>query len=165
MKFILKQDKISFSSIVKSVFILLFIIYLSSCGKTLNYCEDNPEQCDLLMRDSGWSIDSLKIDGIDSLSVFIQHPYYCNTYKFDNLTGNQYIIGNECNSGSQNILGGWWSLINKENFYISFYDSYFSSYGPLFRGEWWSIDELTDQTLKISIAYKNKNYLVHFKAK
>lgn len=152
--------------ILKRVFILLFYLSLNSCEKP-TYCEESG-YCDLLMRDLGWEIVSLKIDSIDSLSVFMQHPYYCNTYKFDILSGNNYVIGNECNSGSinQNTLGGGWELYSKENFSFSFYDSYHNSFGPLFRsGINWTNFELTDHYLKIRTTYKNKSYEVIFKGK
>jgi hypothetical protein len=163
MKFTLKQNRIV-DKILKVLFILLFYFSLYSCDKP-TYCEESGK-CDLLMRD--WEINSIKIDGIDSLAIFMQHPYYCNTYRFDVLTETKYFIGNDCNSGSinQNTLGGNWELHSEENFSFEFYDSYFESFGPLFRGSInWTILELTDQDLKIRTTYKNKFYEIIFKGK
>lgn len=161
MKFILKQNNFLLKKF-KGSLILLLCICMSSCGKQKNFCEESGE-CDLLRRD--WEIDTLRIDGVDSLSVFSQHPFYCNTYKFDILKYNNYVIGSQCNSGTDSALGGIWSLSSIEDFFFSFFSDS-DSYGPLFKGrENWTIEELTNQSLRMQTTYKNKNYVVHFKAK
>ncbi|MCG3166182.1 MAG: hypothetical protein POELPBGB_01959 [Bacteroidia bacterium] len=165
MKFISKEYRFSLP-VLSGFFILIFCILQSSCEKP-SFCEDSG-YCDLLMRE--WEIDSLKIDGIDSLALFTQHPTYCATYKFDIISGNHYLIGYDCNSGSiePNTLGGRWELLNKENFSFTLsLNSNNETLGPVFRGgSRWSLEELTSQSLKIRIMhYNNKTYEIHFKAK
>lgn len=164
MKFISKEHRFSLP-VLRGFFILLFCILQSSCEKP-SFCEESG-YCDLLMRE--WEIDSLKIDGIDSLPLFIQHPTYCATYKFDIISGNHYLIGYDCNSGSiePNTLGGRWELYSEENFSFSLsLNSNIEPFRALFEGSInWSIDEITSKNLKIHTTYQNKNYLVLFKAK
>lgn len=105
-----------------------------------------------------WEVESLTVDGDDSLEVFKSQHNYCSVYEFADNGSEYYIVGFPCDS----ILsdGGNWQL-GDGNTTLSF--SLGKPYGPV-GATTWQIIRLADDEMWLRTQYFNyKVYEIHFK--
>ncbi len=154
-------------SFIRVLIVLSCILFFTTCNKDYDPCEENPDACEKIIRD--WEIESLTINGVDSLQSFIYNQTYCLTYRFEHLSGNYYFQCYDCvgNAPSHQFWGNWSVGNNWFTFFTINKTSYIPS--PIYVNEWqnWTIINITNESLWLTKTdkYANKTYELHFKAK
>ncbi len=107
-----------------------------------------------------WFVESLTVDGADSLSSFNNRFGNCLTYEFVDNGSQYFIVGFPCDSIISD--GGSWSLGVKNT---TLYFSLGKPYGPVGRTSW-QIIRLANKEMWLRTEYFNyKMYEIHFKAR
>jgi len=151
--------------IIKIVLPFFCIFLFSNCNKDIDPCEEYPDVCEKLIRD--WEIETLTINGIDSLPSFMTNPTYCLTYRFEHLSGNHYLLCYDCvgNAPSHQYWGDWILGGKYDRLFFNVFNPYQEN--PILNdnGSFWTIEQLTDNQLWLRTTNENSDYVVHFKAK
>lgn len=115
-----------------------------------------------------WSIESLNVDGADSLADFQSKAFYCNHYEFGSKDDPYGIFGYDCNSGSvsyPNLFGSWELLDDDKYLKFGIDNGIDFPYGPVFNDYIkWRIIRLANKEMWLETEYYNgKKYEIRFK--